>query len=90
MSLRHGLAEPSCCQRSTAADDGWRHCDLSAGHTESVEAVQFCSQLPIVATGGVDGRLGLWNAATMASRNVCSHPEVRLCSELLHRLQELA
>ena len=48
-----------------------------AGHSESVEAVQFCHQLPVLATGGVEGTLGLWDAATMAPRNTCSHPEVR-------------
>jgi len=45
-----------------------------AAHTDSVEAVAFGPpSLPLLATGGMDGKLILWDSGSLAPRCVCEH-----------------
>lgn len=42
-----------------------------------IETVAFSRLLPLALTGGLDGRLVMWDVATASTRAVCQHPEVR-------------
>ena len=45
-----------------------------AAHTDSVEAVAFGPpSLPLLASAGMDGKLILWDAGSLAPRVVCEH-----------------
>lgn len=44
------------------------------GHEDSVEAVGFASSLPLAASAGVDGKLLIWDCATLSQRGACEHP----------------
>ncbi len=57
--------------------------ERSAGHTDSVEAVALSSVLPVAATASIDGKLLIWDNATLSVRGTCEHPEVRLCLKLV-------
>ena len=46
-----------------------------AAHEDSVEGVAFVNGASLIATGGVDGQLVLWDAATLAQRIACAHPD---------------
>ena len=48
------------------------------GHEEesSVEAVAFSRHLPLAASGGLDGKLIVWDVATASARATCEHPDV--------------
>lgn len=50
---------------------------LGAGHEDSVEAVGFAPSLPLAASAGVDGKLLIWDCATLSQRGSCEHPAVR-------------
>ncbi|KAK9809865.1 hypothetical protein WJX72_000577 [[Myrmecia] bisecta] len=45
------------------------------GHDDSVETASFSHVQPVAVTGSVDGKLIIWDIATLTSRGVCSHPE---------------
>lgn len=45
------------------------------GHTDSVEAVALSSVLPVAATASIDGKLLIWDNATLSVRGTCEHPE---------------
>lgn len=45
------------------------------GHEESVEAVGFSRHLPLAASAGVEGKLLIWDVATLSQRGLCEHPE---------------
>ena len=47
-----------------------------AGHTDSVEAVALSSVLPVAATASIDGKVLIWDNATLSVRGTCEHPEV--------------
>ena len=51
---------------------------LYAGHTDSVEAVALSSALPVAATASIDGKVLVWDNATLSVRGTCEHPEVFL------------
>ena len=57
--------------------------ERSAGHTDSVEAVALSSVLPVAATASIDGKLLIWDNATLSVRGTCEHPEVRLRLKLV-------
>ena len=46
---------------------------LSA-HEASIESVGFCDCLQLAASGGMDGRLCIWDLTTFATRHTCMHP----------------
>lgn len=45
------------------------------GHTDSVEAVALSCVLPVAATASIDGKLLIWDNATLSVRGTCEHPE---------------
>eukprot|EP00891_Asterochloris_glomerata_P000841 jgi/Astpho2/841/e_gw1.00016.344.1_t len=45
------------------------------GHQDSVEAVALSSVLPLSATGSIDGKLMIWDNASLSVRGTCPHPE---------------
>ena len=47
-----------------------------SGHTDSVEAVRIARMLPLCASAGVDGKLLIWDTASLSVRAACQHPEV--------------
>ena len=47
-----------------------------SGHTDSVEAARMAHMLPLIATAGVDGKLIIWDTASLSVRATCQHPEV--------------
>ena len=47
-----------------------------SGHTDSVEAAKMSHMLALSATVGVDGKLIVWDNATLSVRATCQHPEV--------------
>ena len=49
---------------------------IAAGHTDSVEAVALSSVLPVAATASIDGKVLIWDNATLSVRGTCEHPEV--------------
>ncbi|KAL3132557.1 hypothetical protein ABBQ32_009096 [Trebouxia sp. C0010 RCD-2024] len=51
------------------------------GHTDSVEAVALSAALPVAATASIDGKVLIWDNATLSVRGTCEHPEavVALC-----------
>lgn len=49
---------------------------LCAGHTDSVEAVALSAALPVAATASIDGKVLIWDNATLSVRGTCEHPEV--------------
>ena len=51
------------------------HAVLCSGHTDSIEAIVFSTQLPLVATSSVDGDIRIWDSSTMATRSICHHAE---------------
>jgi len=57
--------------------------ERSAGHTDSIEAVALSSVLPVAATASIDGKVLIWDNATLSVRGTCEHPEVRLCLKLV-------
>ena len=59
---------------------------LHAGHTDSVEAVALSSVLPVAATASIDGKVLIWDNATLSVRGTCEHPEVQLhaAAHMLH------
>ena len=57
-----------------AAPDGTA---VHAGHTDSVEAVALSAVLPVSATASIDGKLLIWDNASLSVRGTCEHPEVR-------------
>lgn len=57
---------------------GWDAC--AAGHTDSVEAVALSSVLPVAATASIDGKMLIWDNASLTVRGTCEHPEVSLPS----------
>ncbi|KAJ3304261.1 hypothetical protein HDV03_002998 [Kappamyces sp. JEL0829] len=44
-------------------------------HGDSVETIQFCNTLPYVATGGVDGKIHVWDIHANLLRFTCSHED---------------
>lgn len=42
----------------------------------SIEGLAFMNNLPVCASGGMDGNLIVWDVATFAPRVECRHPEV--------------
>jgi len=42
-------------------------------HTESIETISFSPVLPLVATGGVDGRVSIWDVQTLRLRHTLQH-----------------
>lgn len=49
---------------------------LFAGHEGSVEAVAFAHSLALTLTAGMDGKLCIWENASLEVRGTCEHPEV--------------
>jgi WD40 repeat protein len=46
------------------------------GHEGSVEAVAFAHSLALTLTAGMDGKLCIWENASLEMRGTCEHPEV--------------
>jgi hypothetical protein len=47
-----------------------------------VEAVAFARSLALTLTAGMDGKLFIWENASLEARGTCEHPEVgKLCIE---------
>jgi WD40 repeat protein len=46
-----------------------------AGHTKSVETVGLSSMLPLAATGGMDGKLIIWDLQSLTLRSTCEHED---------------
>ncbi|EOD28621.1 hypothetical protein EMIHUDRAFT_418542 [Emiliania huxleyi CCMP1516] len=42
-------------------------------HEDSVEAASFCECMPLAATGGMDGKLCIWDLNTYGLRHTCLH-----------------
>ena len=53
---------------------------IASGHTDSVEAVALSSALPVAATASIDGKVLVWDNATLSVRGTCEHPEVMVTS----------
>lgn len=49
---------------------------VSAGHTDSVEGVALSAVLPVAVTGSIDGKMLVWDNASLTVRGTCDHPEV--------------
>ena len=43
-------------------------------HDASVESAGFCDALQLAASAGMDGRLCVWDLATLGLRHTCTHP----------------
>ena len=63
--------------RHALADAGMPCAAVWPGHEDSVEAVGFSGVQPVALTAGVDGKLVIWDLASLTARSICSHPEVR-------------
>lgn len=50
--------------------------DCCADHGSSVEAVLFAHSLALTISAGMDGKLLIWENATLEARSTCEHPEV--------------
>ena len=50
---------------------------MHAGHEDSVEAVALSAVLPVAATASIDGKVLIWDNATLSVRGTCEHPEVQ-------------
>jgi WD40 repeat protein len=46
------------------------------GHEGSVEAVAFAHSLSLTLSAGMDGKLYIWENASLEARGACEHPEV--------------
>ncbi|KAH9542366.1 hypothetical protein CY35_13G001800 [Sphagnum magellanicum] len=44
-------------------------------HTKSVETTGFADGLPMVATGGMEGKLIIWDLQTLSARATCEHED---------------
>lgn len=62
---------PSLCP-SAHAESGKLLASLPA-HEDSVEAASFCECMPLAATGGMDGKLCIWDLNTYGLRHTCLH-----------------
>lgn len=47
------------------------------GHTDSIETVGFCENLPLVATGSLDKNLNIWDANSTQLRGSCTHEVIK-------------
>lgn len=45
------------------------------GHSKSIECVALARSLPLAATGGMDGKLIIWDLQTLTPRITCEHEE---------------
>lgn len=44
-------------------------------HTEGIESISFSPVLPLVATGGIDGKICIWDTQTLRQRHTLSHDD---------------
>jgi hypothetical protein len=72
----------TCC--ITPTDEWYIHFIklLDKGHEGSVEAVAFAHSLALTLTAGMDGKLCIWENASLEMRGTCEHPEV--CWSRMH------
>lgn len=43
-------------------------------HDSSVESVGFCGPMPLAASGGMDGKMCIWDLGGLTCRQTCIHP----------------
>jgi len=79
-------AEDGCVRVSNISSN--RILGALEGHEDSVEAAGFSGHLPLAATAGVDGKLLIWDCATLSQRGACVHPDA-ITRMAWHPLQPL-